>query len=165
MKKTIAGIALPVLLLAATGAGVQSASADPTLQSAGGFGQIHLGLPFRNFAFSATTSSDGTASGQAQIENRSSGFRGHIQIDCLNVLDNVAVMSGVWTSSTLPSIPVGSDAFFAVQDNGEGPSAPADDEITLGFSGLGIPCTFITDPAPLAPFFVPIESGQIQVRS
>jgi hypothetical protein len=35
----------------------------------------------------------------------------------------------------------------------------------LGFSGLGIPCTFVTDPALLAPFFVPIESGQIQVRS
>jgi hypothetical protein len=164
MKKTIAGIALLVLLLAAAGAGVQSASADPALQSASGFGQIHLGLPLRNFAFSATTSSDGTASGQAQIENRSSGFRGHIQIDCLNLLGNVAVMSGVWTSSNLPSIPVGSDAFFAVHDKGEGPSAPPD-EITLGFSGLGIPCTFVTDPALLAPFFVPIESGQIQVRS
>ena len=76
----------------------------------------------------------------------------------------VAVMSGVWTSSNLLSIPVGSDAFFAVQDNGEGPSAPPD-EITLGFSGLGIPCTFVTDPAQLAPFFVPIESGQIQVHA
>ena len=164
MKKTIAGIALFVLLLAAAGAGVQSASADPALQSASGFGQIHLGLPFRNFAFSATEAADGSASGEAQIENRSSSFRGHIQIDCLNVLGDVAVMSGVWTSSNLPSIPVGSDAFFAVQDNSEGPSAPPD-EITLGFSGLGIPCTFVTDPAPLAPFFVPIESGQIQVRS
>ena len=54
MKKTIAGIALLVLLLAATGAAVQSVSADPTSQSASGFGQIHLGLPPRNFAFSAT---------------------------------------------------------------------------------------------------------------
>jgi hypothetical protein len=86
----------------------------------------------------------------AQIENRSSGFRGRIQIDCLNVLDDVGV-TGIGTSSNLASIPVGSDAFVAVQDNREGPTAPAD-EITLGFSGLGIPCTFVTDPALLAPF-------------
>ena len=164
MKKTIAAISLLIALLTAAGAAVQSAGADPSLQSASGFGQIHLGLPIRNFAFSATTSSDGTASGEAQIENRSTGFRGHVAIDCLNVLGNVAVMSGLWTSSTSPNIPVGSDAFFAVQDNGEGPNAPAD-EITLSFSGLGIPCTFITDPALLAPFLVTIESGQIQVRA
>jgi hypothetical protein len=163
MKKTIAGIALFVLLLAAAGTGVQSASADPALQSASGFGQIHLGLPFRNFAFSATEAADGSASGEAQIENRSSGFRGRIAIDCLNVHGNVAVMSGVLTQSNLSSLPVGTDEFLAVRDSGEGPSAPPD-EITLAIGGLGIPCAFVTDPAQLAPFFVPIESGQIQVR-
>ena len=72
---TKAGIALLVLLLAATGAGVQSASADPALQWASGFGQIHLGLPLRKLAFSATTSSDGTASGRAPVEDRSSRSR------------------------------------------------------------------------------------------
>jgi hypothetical protein len=164
MKKTIAGVALLVTLLAAAGAGAQSASADPALQSASGFGQIHLGLPFRNFAFSATKAADGSATGEAQIENRSSDFRGHIAIDCLNVLGNVAVMSGVLTQSTLSNLPVGTVELFAVQDSGEGPNAPLD-EITLAIDGLGIPCTFVTDPAQLAPFFVPIESGQIQVRS
>jgi hypothetical protein len=162
MNKTIAGIALLVLVLA--GAGAQSASADPALQSASGFGQIHLGLPFRNFAFAATEAADARASGEAQIENRSSGFRGHIAIDCLNVLGNIAVMSGVLTQSTLSSLPVGTDELFAVRDNGEGPDAPPD-EITLANGGLGIPCTAVTDPAQLAPFFVPIESGQIQVSS
>jgi hypothetical protein len=164
MKKTIAVLSLLVALLTAAGAGTPSASADPSLQSASGSGQVHLGLPLRTFAFSATKAAEGTASGEAQVENRSTDFRGHITIDCVNVLGNVAVMSGVWTSSTSPNIPVGTDAFFAVQDNGEGQSAPAD-EITLTFSGLGIPCTFITDPALLAPFLVPIESGQIQVSS
>ncbi len=51
-----------------------------------------------------------------------------------------------------------------MQDNGEGPNAPAD-EITLTFSGLGIPCTYVADSALLAPFLFTIESGQIQVRS
>jgi len=164
MKKTIAALSLLVALLTVAGAGTASASADPSLQSATGSGQVHLGLPLRTFAFSATKTADGTASGEAQVDNRSSGFRGHVAVDCLNVLGNVAVMSGVWTSSTLPNIPVGSDAFFAVEDNGEGPNAPPD-EITLTFSGLGIPCTYVTDPALLAPFLVPIESGQIQVSS
>jgi hypothetical protein len=80
------------------------------------------------------------------------------------VLDNVAVMSGVWTASPSADIPVGSDAFFAAQDDGEGPSAPPD-EITLAISGLGIPCTYVTDPALLAPFLFAIENGQIQVQS
>jgi hypothetical protein len=163
-KKTVAGIALIVLLLGAAGAGAESVSADPALQTASGSGQIHLGLPFRTFAFSATQAADGSASGQAQIDNRSSGFRGHIAVDCMNVFGNVAVMSGVLTQSTLSSLPVGTDVFFAVQDNGEGPSAPPD-EITLPIGGLGVACTFVTDSAQLAAFFVPIESGQIQVRS
>jgi hypothetical protein len=159
MNKTI--LLLP-LLLAFAAAGSHVASADPPLQSASGFGQIHLGLPFRNFAFSATKHADGTATGEAQVENRATGFLGHIHIDCLNVLGNVAVMSGVVTYSTSDNVPVGTDALFAVRDNGEGPSAPVD-EITLTFFGFGIPCTYITDPAQLALFFVPIESGQIQV--
>jgi hypothetical protein len=164
MKKRIAAIALLAALLAVAGTGVQPARADSTLQSASGFGQIHLGLPFRSFAFSATKSSDGSVTGEAQLENRSTDFRGHIAIDCLNVLGNVAVMSGVLTQSTSPNLPVGTEELFAVQDNGSGPSAPAD-ELTLTVSGLGITCTDITDPAQLALFFVPIESGQVQVRS
>jgi hypothetical protein len=159
MNKTIV---LLCSILAFAAAGSDIASADPALQSASGFGQIHLGLPFRNFAFSATKQADGTVTGEAQLENRATGFLGHIHIDCLNVLGNVAVMSGVVTYSNSESIPVGVDALFAVRDNGEGPNAPAD-EITLLFTELGIPCTYITDPSQLALFFVSIESGQIQV--
>lgn len=164
MKKTITALSILVAMLAAGGAGAQSAVADSALPSASGFGQVHLGLPFRNFAFSATKSADGTASGNAQLENRTNGFRGHIAIDCLNVLGNTAVMTGVVTSSTSPNIPVGSDAFFAVQDNGEGPNAQPD-EITSAYFFLGIPCTYVTDPAQLALFFYTIETGEIQVSS
>jgi len=163
MKKTIAGVSLLVALLAVAAAGTQSAGADLAIQSASGFGQVHLGLPFRNFAFSATEL-DGTVTGQAQLERRDSGILIHIDIDCLNVLGSIAVMSGVVTSTNSPTLPVGTDELFAVQDNGEGPSAPPD-EITLAFSGLGIACTDITDPGVLAPFLITIESGQIQVSS
>ena len=163
MKKTIATFSLVVALLAGVGIGTEGAAADPALQSASGFGQLHLGLPFRNFTFSATKELDGTVTGQAQLERRDNRIRAHIDIDCLNVLGNVAVMSGVYTFASDLDL-VGSEVLFAVQDNGEGPSAPPD-EITLAFSGLGIPCTYITDPALLDPFLVTIESGQIQVTS
>jgi hypothetical protein len=165
MNKTIAALSLLVpLLLTAAGVVAASTGAARGVQSASGSGQVHQGLPLRTFAFSATRAADGSTRGQAQVENRSTGFRGHIEIDCLNLLGNDAVMTGVWTSSTSPNIPVGSDAFFAVQDNGEGPNAPAD-EITAAFSGIGIHCTFVTDPTLLTPFLVTIESGQIQVHS
>jgi len=163
MTKTIAALSLLVALTVGT-AGTKTAAAESAPPSASGFGQIHLGLPFRNFAFSATKASSGTVSGQAQLERTDSGILIHIRIDCLNVLGNVAVMSGVVTSTNSPFLPVGTDELFAVQDKGEGPSAQ-EDEITLAFSGLGIPCTYITDPAQLALFFVPIENGQIQVSS
>jgi hypothetical protein len=164
MKKTIAAVALLVALFALAATATLSASADASLQSASGFGQIHLGLPFRNFAFSATKAADSTASGQAQLERRDNGLLLHIGIDCLNVLGNVAVMNGVVTSSNSENLPVGTDELFAVRDNGEGQSSPPD-EITFAFGGLGIPCTYITDPAQLALFFVPVETGQIQVSS
>src|SRR5512143_3201835 len=92
-------IVLLYSILAFAAAGPDLASADPAVQSASGFGQIHLGLPFRNFAFSATKQADGTVTGEAQLENRAIGLLGHIHIDCLNVLGNVAVMSGVVTYS------------------------------------------------------------------
>jgi hypothetical protein len=162
MKNTILMLSL-LLAFAAVGADTQSARADSSLQSASGFGQYHLGLPFRTFAFSATKATDGTTSGQAQLERTDNGILVHIGIDCLNVFGNVAVMSGVVTSSNSPNLPVGTDELFAARDDGEGPSTVAD-EITGAFSGLGIPCTYITDPVQLALFFVPIETGQIQVR-
>jgi hypothetical protein len=164
MKKTIAALSLLVALLAVTTAGTQSAAADPARQSASGFGQVHLGLPFRNFSFAATKESDGTVTGQAQLERHDLGTFIHIEIDCLNVLGNIGVMSGIVTATNSPILPVGSDELFAVQDNGEGPGAPAD-EITLAYSDLGISCADITDPGLLDPFLFTIENGQIQVRS
>jgi len=163
MKKTIAAISLFMAVAAVAAAGPQLAAADPAVQSASGSGRVHLGLPFRNFAFSATRHADGAVTGQAEVMRSDTGVRLHIEIDCLNVLGDLAVMSGVVTATNSPEVPVGVDELFAVRDNGEGPNAPAD-EITLAFSGLGIACTNIPDPGLLAPFLFTIESGQIQVQ-
>jgi hypothetical protein len=164
MKKTIAGISLLVLLVTAAAVGPQPAAADPVAQSASGSGQVHLGLPHRNFAFSATKQADGSVTGQAQLKRSDTGTSIHIEIDCLNVLGNIAVMSGVITATNSPVLAIGDDELFAVRDNGQGPDAPTD-EITLAWSGLGIACTAIPDPNLLLPFLFTIETGQIQVRA
>jgi len=161
MKTTIVALSLLAALLAPA-ATATPASAEPSHPSATGSGQLHLGLPLRTFSFSAHTSADGTATGEAQLENRASGTRDHFEIDCLNVLGDIAVMSGTVRSSIDPTL-IGTDVLFAVRDNGEGPGAPPD-EITLAFTGFGIACADITHPASLAPFLVPIEQGQVQVR-
>ena len=162
MKTTIAALSLVAALLAPATTATPTASAEPSHQSAVGSGQFHLGLPLRTFSFSAHTTADGTATGEAQLDNRASGARDHFEIDCLNVLGDIAVMSGTIRSSVDPTL-VGTDVLFAVRDNGEGPGAPPD-EITLAFTGFGIACTDITDPTSLTPFLVPIEQGQVQVR-
>jgi hypothetical protein len=161
MKTTIATLSLLAALLTATA--TPTASAEPTRQSATGSDQLHLGLPLRTFSFTAHVGTDGTATGEAQIDNRASGARDHFEIDCLNVLGDIAVMSGTIRSSIDPTL-VGTDVLFAVRDTGEGPNAPPD-EISLAFTGFGIACTDFTDPTSLAPFLVPIEQGQVQVRS
>jgi hypothetical protein len=162
MKTTLAALSLVATLLASATTATRTASAEPGHQSASGSGQFHLGLPLRTFSFSAQTAADGTAGGEAQLDNRASGARDHFEIDCLNVLGDIAVMSGIVRSSVDPTL-VGTDVLFAVRDNGEGPGAPPD-EISLAFTGLAIACTDITDLASLDPFLVPIEQGQVRVR-
>ena len=162
MKRTLAVL---FALLAAAGAATPPAAASPAAQSASGFGQTHLGLPFRNFAFSVTKHANGRVTGQAQLERQDLGIYVHIELDCLNALGNLALVSGVVMSTNSPMLPVGIDELFVVKDNGEGPDAPAD-EITLVFDGLGLACTDLPpDPVLHAPFLFPIEHGQIQVRS
>jgi hypothetical protein len=156
--------ALAVLLILAASAGAQTQPGAATAQSASGFGQVHLGLPFRNFAFSATKHEDGTVTGQAQLQRRDLGVYVHVDIDCLTTFGDIAVMSGVVARTNSPFLPVGFSQLLAVEDNGEGPGA-APDQITMVFDGLGIACTDLPpDPAIHAPFLFPVEHGQIQVR-
>ena len=51
----------------------------------------------RTFSFVAQSLQDGTARGEAQINNRMVGEVFQVEIDCLQVFDNTAIMSGVIT--------------------------------------------------------------------
>jgi hypothetical protein len=68
--------------------------------SATGSGQIHVSGSLRTFTFNASTDSSGVTTGQTQADNRSAGIRWHGTLDCLNVVGNVATMSGVVTDIT-----------------------------------------------------------------
>ena len=95
---------------------------EGVVHSATGSGHMQLGGELRTFSFSAVERNDGSVTGQAQLQARLVDSTSHVEIDCLNVVGNVAIVSG-----TLDS---GITGAFAVEDNGEGGNAPPD-RITL----------------------------------
>ena len=147
------------------------------VHSASGSGQAHFFDPFRTFEFNAVERSDGSVSGQVQLQARSTPDRHdtrgvHVEVDCLNVIGNLAIVSGIITKSSAdPGSPgaLGNVAVFAVEDNGEGASA-APDRITLLFTFIpeifppGTPLCELLGPADAAPLLMPIEHGNVQVR-
>ena len=130
----------------ATGSGHFTATFAPT-------GEVG----YRNFSFSAREI-DGVDSGKAQINNRSQNVVAHFDIDCLNVVGNVAHMSGIVTQSSNPA-EVGTRHRFAVQDNGEGAGAPPD----LITTAPTVPLDYDCDNPTGTPT-VPVENGNVQVR-
>jgi hypothetical protein len=145
------------------------AAGATVVQSATGSGQFQFTsdagvTALRTFAFEAAESSDGTVTGQAQVNNRATGQTLHIQIDCLNVIGNIAVMSGTITSSTEAGVPAGASSIFGVQDSEGAGSAP--DRITHQFWNSGLVCTDIT-PSTVGLFtylLTDVEAGNIQVH-
>ena len=169
MKGKLTFLALALLSIATAVAASSSPAAKNLTQSATGSGQLEFTTDgvtaLRTFAFEATEASDGSVTGEAQINNRSVPGRLHIQIDCLNVIGNDAVMSGTITSSTEAGVPAGASSIFGVQDNGEG-AGSAPDRITQQFANSGLVCTDIT-PSNVGLFTYllrDVEAGNIQVH-
>jgi hypothetical protein len=145
------------------------------IHSATGAGQHPLGSP-RTFEFNALERGDGTVTGQAELQSRLTGThdtRGvHVDLDCLNVVGDLALASGTITKSLAdPSDPfaTGNVAIFAAEDSGEGANA-APDRITLliAFTPEVVPpgtalCELV-GPAHAEPLLMPIEGGNVVVR-
>ena len=146
-------------------------------ESASGHGSLRTGPADENskqrqFSFSARKHADGTVTGHAVLinpaftgENERSPYRLHVDISCLYVVGNIAVMGGMTSRTNDPNLV---DAvFFTVEDNGEG--SGAQDKISRVFFWDDDPDT-VGDPqaclltAPLAFPLEPIENGNIQVR-
>ncbi len=171
MKGMGSRLPLLVAVIVATLALPAPAAGATIVRSATGSG--HFEFPsdagvtaLRTFAFEASTSSDGTVRGQAQVKNRATGQTLNIQIDCLNVIGNIAVMSGTARSATGPENSDGDAEIFAVQDNGQGTDVEPD-RATRAFGNSGLVCTDIT-PGNIGLFTYllnDVEEGNVQVHS
>ena len=159
MKTAITFLSAIALLVAAP----ILAQGNGVVHSATGGGSIGIGDALRTFGFNAVQRSDGTATGQMQIQARQFGNTIHIEVNCLNVVGNVALISGTITQHTDPA-EVGTTAGLAVEDNGDGPNAPADRTTFLFGFPPGTPACLLFGPADAAPFLLPIDGGNVQVR-
>jgi hypothetical protein len=170
MKSNVTRLSLLLTSIAAVLIVASPAAGDRAGQAATGSGHFEVTLDtgvtgVRTFAFEASRSSDGTVTGQAQIDNRAAGQRLHIRIDCLNVIGSIAVMSGTLTQAAGAGIAVGDAAIFAAQDNGEGAGAPAD-RVTRAFENTGLVCTDIT-PANVGLYTFElndVDGGNVQIH-
>ncbi len=160
-RTVVSGTALAAAL--ALNPGMASADGSGIVASATGSGHIDVSGELRTFTFNAGTDSSGVTSGQTEAHSRNAGVSWHGTIDCLEVLGNVATMSGVVTDispATPPFFAVGSHIVFQVIDNREGFNA-SPDLISLTFffgpadpgcTGLGVFAT------------TPVEQGNVQVH-
>jgi hypothetical protein len=150
---------------------LSTAAADPPIvQKAIGSGQFQFTsdtgvTDLRTFSFEARKLSDGTVSGNAQVKNRATGQTLNIHIDCLNVLGNIAVVSGIAWSATGPGNTDGDSQIFVVEDNGQGANA-GPDRVTYSFGGTPFVCTDIHSPADIDDsLFYDVDGGNIQIQS
>jgi hypothetical protein len=144
---------------------VLAAAAAPgsVVDSATGSGGVTGGAGGKvTFSFTARDYGTGADEGQIEAKNHLSGRREHVEVDCLRVVGNIAVMSGT-LKHTDPSAPVQEGfSIFAVQDNGEGANDPPDRVSNL-FSRSFAPFNCETQ-MPLGGITFEVERGNIQVR-
>ena len=128
-----------------------------------GSGNTLVNGELRTFSFTARQERDGTVRGTAQINNRAIDEMFQIDIDCLQVVGNIAVMSGVVSRHTDENA-IGLTGVFGVLDAGEG-SGASRDAVSQVFFFLPdtVTCQDI-DPADSADLAVPIVSGNVQVH-
>lgn len=149
-----------VVLLTLVGVAHPTTPAAASVEaSATGSGHTTVLGENRTFAFTARQFDDGTVKGQAQIQARQLDSKLHIDIDCLRVQGNTAVLSGTVVRSDNPLFE-GQTAIFTVQDNGERANDPPD-LISLAF--IFPPSSLTCKTSIPAPNLV-VERGNIQVR-
>jgi hypothetical protein len=175
---------LPFALLGAFGCSESAVpptaeSDGPTLQASVGSQVVHsasAGSPDicssvgdkpgcdANFSLTAIQYANGSVKGQwvdrASQVNGGGGV--HVAVNCLNVIDNRAYISGVITQGN--SDQIGQLALTKVVDNGHSQKDPPDEiSITINFPGLDVDCNGAPAFDDVIPLFA-IPQGQVVVR-
>jgi len=149
----------------------RTSTALSTQQQATGAGHLVLAKGIqRTFSFAAVRNADGVVAGEAQLFNHGSGFESHANLICLTVTGNRARMGGIIDHSDVRACE-GSNMFFEVEDNGEGPDRQADRTSFAGvcdeFGAAAVALVLAwceTGAAPYDVGLVPIADGNIQVH-
>jgi hypothetical protein len=71
-------------------AATAGAALNGIVASATSAGQLAIGGELRTFSFTAQKDSDNNPRSQAELFNRSSGVRVHMNISCLNIIGSTA---------------------------------------------------------------------------
>jgi hypothetical protein len=144
----VAGLALLAAPVAFAAAGA----------SATGGGHIVFGPNHEFVAFSAVEGAAMTGTGQAEVHDITAGVRAHIDVNCVNVVGNVATISGIVTKSTEPAL-VGFEGIFQVVDGDATGTADLMSLVNFYAVGTGVDCR-----VPAEYDLVPVQHGEIQVH-
>lgn len=135
--------------------------------SANGHGTMNIedtpntGEGFRHFSFHAKEKHNGIVNGSAVLTYQGGQLNLKLDIDCLTIIGNRAIMTGVITRwSTFPE-GVGNFCYIEVVDNGEGANA-APDQISLVFNGTNPAVYSCTNDFDV--FKYDVNKGNIQVK-
>ena len=148
MKRVLAGFAISLLAL--------SPAAFGAVHSASGSGRI--AVPDEAVSFSAVEHEDGTSTGSAVVHDFSAGVNAQIRVNCLNVVGNLAIISGEVVRSSDPSL-IGDEGIFEVVDNHATGSPDLMSPVNFYAFGTGVDCKVLAEYD-----LQPIESGNIHVR-
>jgi hypothetical protein len=139
---------------------VSAAAVAQVVHSAHGSGSFMFASTAEHISFSAVERAVGPDSGSAEVHDITAGVNAHIEVDCLNVIGNVATISGIVTKSSDPTLE-GFEGIFQVMDNGEGKDAPPDLISLVNFFAVGIG----NDCRVPGEFdLVPVQHGNVQVE-
>jgi len=138
-------------------------AASPLTASATGAGNTLVAGELRTFSFTAQQNQDGTARGTAQVNNRMVNEMFQLDLDCLTVAGNIAIMSGVITRHT-DTTAIGLTGVLGVIDNGAGAGDPPDEVTQVFFFRPGLVSCQDVDPALVPPSATPIVGGSVQVH-
>ena len=129
----------------------------------------------RQFSFNAQRQKNGMVNGQAVLHNPAfpgdtgNKYKANMEIKCINVIGNVAILSGTVRRT---NDPINELAYFAVQDNGEPGSSDRITNVFFFYNGTTQDPSQVCRELTVEDFtnseagdlFQTIESGNIQVR-